>query len=140
MFTLSSKQVEELFAHARECVPNECCGCIGGVIEKAKNIYRLRNVAENPLNTYSAAVEDLFVTQKLMRERGEELIAIYHSHPRVSNPRPSETDVALAYYPSAVYLIIGFDGDAPVLKAFRIYESEMRWEEIPYRVLEENDF
>lgn len=135
-FTLLSSQAEELFAHARACEPEECCGLIGGVGEEAKNIYPLRNTAANPLNAYEAAVEDLFEAQRLMREREQALLAIYHSHPRSSNPTPSETDIALAYYPSAVYIIIGFDNDAPVLRAFRIYESERRWEEINIRVIE----
>ena len=128
-----------MFAHARASLPNECCGVIGGNNKKAKSIYRLRNVAENPLNTYSAAPEDLFIAQKQMRERGEQLLAIYHSHPRVTNPTPSETDIALAYYPTALYLIIGFETHTQVLKAFRIYESERRWEEVGYKVLEDND-
>jgi proteasome lid subunit RPN8/RPN11 len=43
-----------------------------------------------------------------MRMRGEELLAIYHSHPRDAEPVPSETDVRLAFYPNVVYFIIGF--------------------------------
>jgi proteasome lid subunit RPN8/RPN11 len=132
MFCISRYQIEELFAHAREAAPEECCGVVGGNHEEAKSIYPLRNVAKNPLNAYEAAPEDLFKVQKEMRERGEELLAIYHSHPCSANLTPSKTDVALAFYPNAVYLIIGFEGERNVLKAFRIFESEGRWEEIDY--------
>ena len=55
-----------------------------------------------------------------MRERGEQLLAIYHSHPRSTEPQPSATDVRLAYYPSAVYLIVGLGDPEPCLRAFRI--------------------
>lgn len=135
MFCISRQQVEEVFAHARSCAPEECCGVVGGINGTAKSVYPLRNVARNPLNAYEAATEGLFKTQRLMRERGETLLAIYHSHPRSKNPQPSDTDVALAFYPDAVYLIIGFDGEENVLKAFRIDESARSWEEINYFVM-----
>jgi len=42
--------------------------------------------------------------------------------------------VRLAYYPSAVYLIVGLgDSDARV-RAFRLIESEARWEPVDYEV------
>ena len=70
-----------------------------------------------------------------MRERGEQLIAIYHSHPRSANPEPSPTDVRLAYYPSAVYLIVGLGGEQPNLGAFHISESEGSWEPVEYEIV-----
>ena len=84
---------------------------------------------------YEAAPEDLFAAQRLMRERGEELVGIYHSHPRDAEPQPSPEDVRLAFYPGAVYFIIGFaaEGEA-VVRAFRIFESEGRWEPVEYCV------
>ena len=69
-----------------------------------------------------------------MRERGEGLLAIYHSHPRASDPSPSETDVRLAYYPSAKYLIIGLGGVEAVIKAFSISEREQRWQQVEYEI------
>jgi proteasome lid subunit RPN8/RPN11 len=92
----------------------------------------MRNVAAAAHVSYEAAPEDLFAAQRQMRERGEELLAIYHSHPRSAEPAPSETDVRLAYYPKAVYFIVGLAGPQPVMRAFRISEREERWEEVEY--------
>ncbi|MGH9900991.1 MAG: Mov34/MPN/PAD-1 family protein, partial [Pyrinomonadaceae bacterium] len=105
---LRRSQVEEVYAHAREASPAECCGLIGGVGGAARTIYRLRNVSPAPRAAYEAAPEDLFAAQQAMRSRGEQLLGIYHSHPRSPDPAPSEADVRLAYYPAAVYFIIGF--------------------------------
>jgi proteasome lid subunit RPN8/RPN11 len=70
-----------------------------------------------------------------MRARGETLIGVYHSHPRSDDPAPSRTDVRLAFYPEAFYLIIGFgEGGACVLRAFRISEREGHWEGAPFSV------
>ena len=138
MIMLQRAHVEEMCAHAREANPAECCGLIGGLSsEQARSIYRLRNAAHDPRVAYEAAPEELFTAQRLMRERGEQLLGIYHSHPRSIEPVPSETDVRLAYYPAAVYFIIGLSAGEPTLRAFRISEGEGRWEHVEYTVASE---
>ena len=97
----------------------------------------MRNVAANPQVAYEAAPEDLFAAQRQMREQGKQLLAIYHSHPRATEPQPSETDVRLAYYPQAIYLIIALAGERPVMRAFRISEAEGSWEEVEYAIADE---
>ena len=132
---LRREHVEAMIAHARETAPQECCGLIGGVSDsRAVTLYRLRNVTLNPELGYEAAPEDLFAAQRQMRERGEGLLAIYHSHPRSTDPSPSETDVRLAYYPSAKYLIIGLGGVEAVIRAFSISEREHRWHQVEYEI------
>src|SRR5215510_11204522 len=125
---LRREHLEAMIAHAREAAPAECCGLIGGFAgssgARAASLYRLRNVTADPEVRYEAAPEDLFAAQRTMRDRGEELLAIYHSHPRAADPSPSETDVQLAYYPSAKYLIIGLGGIEAVIKASSISERE----------------
>ena len=132
---LSKGQFDQIIGHAREASPQECCGLIGGLIEgKAQTIYPARNVAVDLMTSYEAAPEDLFAAQRAMRERGEQLLAIYHSHPRSADPQPSATDVRLAYYPSAVYLIVGLGGPEPCLRAFRIDERQGQWTPVEYQV------
>jgi proteasome lid subunit RPN8/RPN11 len=135
MLTLSKSHFREMVDHARREAPHECCGLIGGNDAQAQTVYPLRNVAANPLVTYEAAPEDLFAAQRAMRNCGEQLLAIYHSHPRSNDPQPSETDVRLAYYPSAVYFIVGLGAEQPCLRAFRISEHEGRWEQAEYKVV-----
>lgn len=138
MTTVTLSQLEEILAYAKEAAPTECCGLIGGgEDQQARSIYSLRNMSPNSNVAYEAAPEDLFAAQRQMRDRGEQLLGIYHSHPRSSEPAPSETDVRLAYYPQAVYFIIGLAGPRPVMRAFRISEREERWEEVEYVIADE---
>jgi len=138
MLILSQAHLNQIIAHARESAPHECCGLIGGTPEgRAQTIYRARNLAADPEVTYEAAPEDLFAAQRAMRERGEQLLAIYHSHPRSEDPQPSRTDVRLAYYPSAVYLIVGLGAAEPCVRVFRISEREDRWEQAEYELIEQ---
>jgi proteasome lid subunit RPN8/RPN11 len=132
---LTQSHLDQIIAHARESAPNECCGLMGGVAAEVRTIYRTRNLAVDPLVTYEAAPEDLFAAQRKMRAQGEQLIAIYHSHPRAGDPEPSATDVRLAYYPSAVYLIVGLGNDEPRVRAFRINERE-GWKAIDYQIVD----
>jgi [CysO sulfur-carrier protein]-S-L-cysteine hydrolase len=134
MITLLREHLDEMFAHAREQQPAECCGLVGGRVERARAIYRLRNVARDPQVGYEAAPEELFAAQRIMRERGEELLGIYHSHPRSHEPVPSDTDVRLAYYPSAIYFIIGLGANTEALRAFRISERDASWEPVEYLI------
>jgi proteasome lid subunit RPN8/RPN11 len=137
MITFRNVQLEEIFAHARRAAPFECCGLIGGANDRATSIHSLRNVASNPEIAYEAAPEELFAAQRQMRKRGEQLLAIYHSHPHSPEPVPSETDVRLAYYPAATYLIIGLGGAAPIMRGFRISERDKTWQQVEYAVADE---
>ena len=71
VFQLPRTLVEEMFAHARGCAPEECCGLLGGGGRRAANAYPLRNVAPRPEVAYEVAPEELFEAQRLMRARGE---------------------------------------------------------------------
>jgi len=135
MLKILDRHVDEINAHAYEAAPCECCGLIGGVGDRSQTVYRLANVAQDPFVSYEAAPKDLFAAQRAMRDSGEQLLAIYHSHPRAKSPEPSETDVRLAYYPAAVYFIVGLGNAVPCLRAFRISERERRWETAEFEIV-----
>ena len=81
----------------------------------------MRNRAERPESEFFAAPEDLFRAMRELREAGEEMVAVYHSHPR-GPAEPSETDIRMAYYPSAVHIIV-VPGPQPSTRAFLIHQG-----------------
>jgi proteasome lid subunit RPN8/RPN11 len=135
IISLQRTLFDQIISHARAAAPRECCGLVGGNSGHAQTVYPTRNAAADPLITYEASPEDLFAAQRSMREHGEQLLAIYHSHPRSADPQPSATDVRLAYYPAAVYFIVGLGGDQPSLGAFRISESAGNWDPVEYEIV-----
>lgn len=116
--------VEEIVAQAREELPNECCGMVGGADGTAATVYRAANAEASPFR-YSIDAKEQFRLMKAIEEGGEELVAIYHSHTK-SAAYPSQTDVNLAGWPDAVYLIVSLaDPVAPELKGFWIREGRI---------------
>ena len=60
-----------------------------------------------------------------MDDLGLDLVGIFHSHV-ATGAYPSRTDVELAAYPDAAYLIMSLaNQDAPVLRAFRIRDGRV---------------
>jgi [CysO sulfur-carrier protein]-S-L-cysteine hydrolase len=114
---------DELLTHAREDTPNECCGLIGGKDGVAETVYRARNAEASPLR-YNLDPQDQFRIMTKMEERGEELSAIYHSH-TASPAYPSQTDINLAAYPDALYLIVSLAEGEKDLRGFEIKEGEV---------------
>ncbi len=114
---------DELLAHAREDAPNECCGLIGGTDGSAATVYRAQNAEASPLR-YNLDPQDQFRIMSEMDEAGEELVGIYHSH-TASPAYPSQTDINLAAYPDAIYLIVSLaEGEEP-LRGFNIVDGQV---------------
>ena len=110
--------VDEIVAHAREDLPNECCGLVGGVGEEARSVHRVENSAASPLR-YEMDPKGQLDAYNAIEGAGEELIAIYHSHTK-SPAYPSQTDVNQAVaWPDQVYLIVSLaDREEPDLKGY----------------------
>lgn len=99
--------------------PNEACGLLAGSDGQATKHYPMTNAERSPVIYRMEPAEQLRVFNDIDAE-GLNLVAIYHSHTR-SPAYPSATDVDLAYYPEAVYLIVSLaDADHPDLRGFRI--------------------
>jgi proteasome lid subunit RPN8/RPN11 len=124
--------LDEIVAHAREEVPNECCGMVGGIDGQATRVYRARNAEASPLR-YSIHPRDQFQILSEIEERGEQIAAIYHSH-TASPAEPSQTDINLAEnWPDPVYLICSLaDAEAPTVRGFAIRDRQVRGVELEF--------
>jgi proteasome lid subunit RPN8/RPN11 len=129
LLQMSRRFHAEMIAHARAELPDECCGLLAGPIVpqeagvppvgRVTDRYPLVNAAASPVR-YDADPKSLFLAFRDMRQRGLELLAIYHSHP-TSDPVPSRTDLARNFYgPEVVHLIVSLSAEPPSIRAWRL--------------------
>ncbi len=96
-------------AHAWAEDPNEACGLIAGTAPpgeggSATTWHATRNRAASPLR-FEIHPDDLLHASLAIDDAEEVIWGIVHSHVR-SPARPSPTDVGLAFYPDAIYVIV----------------------------------
>lgn len=133
MITLPADIHQAIVAQARDEMPNECCGYLGGNRDGTEFVvstrYPMTNVDHSPEH-FSFDPKEQFAVLKTAREKGEELVANYHSHPETP-ARMSREDIRLAHDTSIVYFIYSVADDR--LKAFRV-DNERTVEEVPVTV------
>jgi proteasome lid subunit RPN8/RPN11 len=120
---IARAMLDQIAAQARDEAPNECCGVVGSRDGGAVTLYKARNAAASPLR-YELDPKELFRINEAIEYAGEEVGIIYHSHTRTA-PLPSQTDINLAMYPEAIYLIVGLEGDEVELRSWRIADGEV---------------
>jgi proteasome lid subunit RPN8/RPN11 len=120
---IARSMLDQMVAQARAEAPNECCGIVGARDGRAVAMYPVRNAAASPLR-YEIDPKDQLRVFEALDEAELEIGAIYHSHTR-SAPEPSQTDINLAFYPDAVYVILGVAGEEDDVRAWRIADGQV---------------
>jgi proteasome lid subunit RPN8/RPN11 len=120
--TLSPNLLEQIIQHATAAYPNEACGLLVGR-DTASRFLPMKNIAASSAE-YEMDPAELIVALREIRQTGETLIAIFHSHPH-GPAEPSATDIQRAYYPEAAHLIVSLSElERPQAAAFRIVDRE----------------
>jgi [CysO sulfur-carrier protein]-S-L-cysteine hydrolase len=120
---IARSMLDQIVAQARDEAPNECCGIVGARDGEAVTLYPVRNAAASPLR-YEMDPRDQLRVFEALDEAELDVGAIYHSHTR-SAPEPSQTDINLAFYPDALYLIVGVAGEEDDVRAWRIADGQV---------------
>lgn len=133
---------DEMVAHARRQLPNEACGLLIGRAgdangarqpDRTVGVTEFRpapNEAPDPRIRYHISARLILQLEKELRGQGREMVGIFHSHP-ATPAYPSKTDISLAFYPDAFYVILSLaEPERPVMRAFRIRGEEVTEEPI----------
>ena len=110
MLRIDPAAYDDLRRHGEEAYPRESCGVLLGRVEDgearvAAALVRCANArTDSPENRYHIDPEDLLRVQRQGRERGQDIVGFYHSHPD-HLARPSGTDLAEANWPGCSYVI-----------------------------------
>ena len=122
MVRVEKRFYDEMIAHALEDDSIECCGVLAGTAGSFQKLYRMTN-AENSPYRFSWDPKELLPVWTDMEDNDWEHRAVYHSHTH-SEAYPSSTDVRLAAWPEAYYIIVSLmNKTEPVIRAFRIIDG-----------------
>ena len=112
--------------HGEETYPHECCGVLLGRFEDdgsktATRAVRCGNTRDDsPHNRYNIDPKELVRIQREGRQRSEDILGFYHSHP--DHPAQwSQTDLAEAHWIGCSYVITSVEkGKAAVTNSFEL--------------------
>jgi proteasome lid subunit RPN8/RPN11 len=126
MLQIDRLTYDTLVAHARDEYPNEACALLAGPGDsgRVEKTFTLPNAEASP-TFYVVDPKAQLRAMNEMDERGWDLVGIFHSH-TFTEAYPSRTDVELAGYPDATYLILSLaDPETPALRGFSIREGQV---------------
>jgi [CysO sulfur-carrier protein]-S-L-cysteine hydrolase len=127
--------VQELIDHARAGYPNEACGLVIGDRPAAEGgrpirFEATRNKAASPYR-YEIDPDDLYRLTVATDDANETFWGIVHSHTHTPAV-PSPTDIELAFYPDALYVLVSLGEDeadrgagTPSVRAWRIVQTSV---------------
>ncbi len=119
---LDEAAVRAILAHARAAAPEECVGLLFGREARVDRHVALPNVAKDKRHRFLAEPEALLRALQEAEARGEELLAIYHSHPS-GRQEPSLRDLSEARYHAAQLIVVPQSG---VVRAFQLDGTHYR--------------
>ncbi|MSQ22181.1 MAG: M67 family peptidase [Dehalococcoidia bacterium] len=129
MLEIEKQYLDQMVAHSLEDNPNECCGILAGPGGKVVHLYRMTNTEHSPYR-YNMDAKELYLTYRQIEDKKWDLVAIYHSHTH-SPAYPSTTDIRLATWPEAYYILVSLMEEGnPLVKAYRITEGQVKEEEL----------
>src|SRR6476660_7127772 len=126
MLKLSRSDYDAVRRHGEETYPHECCGVLLGrfdddgtrVVTRTARCGNTRT--DSAHNRYNIDPRELVRIQREGRERGEDIVGFYHSHP--DHPAQwSSTDFAEAHWYGCSYVITSVEqGKAVLTNSFEL--------------------
>ena len=140
MFRIAEKPLDSIpthfqnamVEHALEKDPHECCGLLAGPEGQVLRHYPIANAITDPDRSpylYRLDGKEYLAAYREIEDNGWDIQVIYHSHTH-SPAYPSATDIRLATWPDAHYLLISLmDEQAPDIRMFKIVEEPLLFTE-----------
>ena len=129
--TIPQAIYDDMITHAKSELPNESCGYLAGKEGIISTFYPMTNIDASPEH-FSFDPKEQFNVVKEARNKGIELLSVYHSHPETP-ARLSEEDIRLFNDPNPVYIIVSLKEKTPEINGFTVNkptENEIEIEQI----------
>lgn len=122
--------VNQILHQAQQAEDQEIFGLIAGNEKNFTRCYPVENTVGDKHPLFEMDPKQLINAVRTMRERGEELKAIYHSHPDAP-AQPSLADIRQHEYPDVLYLMVSLATRGVLeIRGFSIRDSRIENVEI----------
>lgn len=125
---ITDAQLKQIYAHAKEIYPYECCGFLLGSFEDGglvREVRRATNQNKERTDRFVISAEEFARVQLAADAAGLDIIGIYHSHPDWP-PIPSQTDMNNAWE-DVYYLIASVHEGMPLnTNLWRLVDEGLR--------------
>jgi proteasome lid subunit RPN8/RPN11 len=137
---ITDAQLKQIYAHAKEIYPAECCGFLLGSFEnggQVRQVRRATNQNTERTDRFIISAEEFAEVQFAADETGLDIIGIYHSHPDWP-AIPSQTDMDNAW-DEVYYLIASVHEGMPLnTQIWRLAENDPhRFEWVALEIVDE---
>ena len=129
---ITSSVYDEMVAHAKANMPLEACGYLAGdalsesphkdFCCEVKTFIPMTNIDKSPEH-FTFDPKEQFAAIKQVRQSGESLLVVYHSHPETP-ARLSAEDIRLFNDPNMIYVIVSLAAETPEVKAYTVRKQE----------------
>jgi len=112
---ITDAQLKQIYAHAKETYPYECCGFLLGTFEHDGQVQQVQpaiNQNKERADRFEISGEEWGAVQMAADDARLDIIGVYHSHPDWP-PIPSQMDMNSAFE-NVFYLIASVHGGRPL--------------------------
>jgi proteasome lid subunit RPN8/RPN11 len=136
---ITDAQLKQIYAHAKETYPHECCGFLLGNFDDGlvRQVRRATNQNTDRTDRFIISGEEYAQTQFATDEAGLDIVGVYHSHPDWP-PIPSQTDMGSAWE-EVHYLIVSVHEGMPLnTNVWRLAgDGPRRFKRVPLEIVDE---
>jgi len=135
---ITDAQLKQIYTHAAETYPYECCGFLLGQGDLVQTVRRATNQNEARTDRFIISSEEFAQVQFAADDAGQDIMGIYHSHPDWP-PIPSQTDMDGAWE-EVYYLIASIHERKPFnTQVWRLAnEGLRRFMPVPLEIVDQN--
>ncbi|MBN1218727.1 MAG: M67 family metallopeptidase [Anaerolineae bacterium] len=125
---ITDAQLKQIYTHAKETYPYECCGFLLGTFDDGGLVREVRpatNLNQERTDRFEFDGKESLQVQSEADDAGLDIIGIYHSHPDWP-PIPSQTDMDSAFV-NMYFLIVSVHQSMPLnTNIWRLADEGMR--------------
>lgn len=118
MLRIKKEIYDSMIKHCIDSLPYEACGILSGK-ELVTSIYFIKNIEASSVSYFMEPYEQLKAIKDI-KEKGNDMLAIFHSHP-YGSAYPSGKDRELSFY-DVYYVIVALNSEIEV-RCFKIKEN-----------------